>query len=118
MLERLIINYLTEVTDRSLAKFRTLKVLQCVGCEEVYDDGIITLMLQCPELEILDVSLTSIGDRTVEAAMYVVERRENPIPLKLALGFTSTFIRNTPQFVEENKPALLEIISETLLDMI
>uniref|UniRef100_A0A0C9PYC4 EBF1 protein n=1 Tax=Fopius arisanus TaxID=64838 RepID=A0A0C9PYC4_9HYME len=71
-LERLIINYVPEVSDDCLAKFHSLKILQCVGCEDVRDEGIIFLLQNARELQVLDVSLTSIGDRTLEAAIDAV----------------------------------------------
>ncbi|XP_033216896.1 F-box/LRR-repeat protein 7-like isoform X3 [Belonocnema kinseyi] len=87
ILEKLIISYLGKITDQHLGEIFSLKSLQCRGCPGIKDEGLCTLVLMAPHLELLDISgCNCVTSCWVNIAAKSTESRSNGIILKVYVG--------------------------------
>ncbi|XP_011298681.1 uncharacterized protein [Fopius arisanus] len=69
------------VTDSIFGKLHSLKKLECRGCKNVKDDGIIELLRNAPNLGELNLADTGVSDKVLVVASQVTRARENNLDL-------------------------------------
>lgn len=113
-LEKLIINYLNQITDNGLRSICGLKELECRKCIYITDESMLTFIKASPCLQLLDISgCYDITNLTLNAAKEACNTRTDNIMLKMIIGGTSVF----PTKEDEVQPSpLLQIVNVDLCD--
>lgn len=83
-IEELYINNLDNIDDSVLYDFRCLKILECEGCKDITDIGIMRLVLQnYKKLERLSLGNSGITDETISCVNDITKRRDPKFNLYL-----------------------------------
>ncbi|XP_063992371.1 uncharacterized protein LOC135170460 [Diachasmimorpha longicaudata] len=91
-LEDLRLSGVYTITDRPLAQLHTLRKLECHGCNNIGDNGILTLMRSAPNLEFLNLWKTAVGSKVLTEAAAIIRQRNNDVPFRI---FASPNVRPT-----------------------
>ncbi|XP_044007128.1 uncharacterized protein LOC122851750 [Aphidius gifuensis] len=75
-LQKLDVSFL-DITDSSISKFKELKILYCVDCKKLTDDGIIQLIKNNPDLE--EINIYGIDNITYNLVIYADKATKNRI---------------------------------------
>ncbi|XP_029166421.1 putative RNA-binding protein EEED8.10 [Nylanderia fulva] len=109
-LEKLIINYLYNITGKELKNIsNNFKELECRKCMKITDQYMSMFIETTPCLQLLDISgCHKITNVTLDTAKSVYNNRTDNIMLKMIIGGTS---------IQEAQPSrLLQIVNENLCD--
>ncbi|KAK0082954.1 hypothetical protein PV326_006929 [Microctonus aethiopoides] len=79
------------VTDKPIGNLPdSLEILTCFGCEKIEDNGVIKLIKRASNLKQLNLSLCSITNMTIYAAIEATSKRTNNIILEMNIDETIT----------------------------
>ncbi|XP_044021237.1 F-box protein SKP2B-like [Aphidius gifuensis] len=111
-LEELILNRSTnnivDISDKSIRQFRNLKKLHCFGCDCVTHDGIIKVLKNSPELELLDIGNTEVSPTIfLPIASSLTRHRTNNIILTLKVDLVWDIFAPDPRKTIEPSPYLI-----------
>ncbi|XP_044005675.1 F-box/LRR-repeat protein 2-like [Aphidius gifuensis] len=99
-LQKLSINRNTAITNNFVEKFKGLRVLNCRGCINLSDAGIIQVIKNCPDLERLDLcDMDKITLDTIIAADLATKNRINDIVLHIHIS-NWTLHKNSESIIE------------------
>ncbi|KAK0180936.1 hypothetical protein PV327_003265 [Microctonus hyperodae] len=89
-LEILKIKWLIQITDEAIENLHSIKVLECWGCTNIRDRGVIKLIEMAPNLRKLDLSGCSITNEAIKAAISITLKRTNNLVLQMIVGGNET----------------------------
>ncbi|XP_063978018.1 F-box/LRR-repeat protein fbxl-1-like isoform X2 [Diachasmimorpha longicaudata] len=107
-LEELILNDIFKITDAPLATMHNLRRLECENCDNVLENGIISLLNSAPNLGYLNLAETGIRERVLYEANKITKQRTNNLELHLVVSRCQNYwYANTEDdspllFIEEN----------------
>ncbi|XP_044005672.1 F-box/LRR-repeat protein 2-like [Aphidius gifuensis] len=97
-LKELAIEYNQTITNNSVEKLKGLRVLNCRGCKNLTDAGIIQVIKNCPDLERLDLCyINNITLDTIIAADLATKNRINDIVLHIHISNWTLLKNSKPQ---------------------
>lgn len=117
-LEKLIVSYMYQITDKGLKNMCGLKELECRKCP-FSDWGMTTFIESSPQLQLLDLSgCWNIKDTTLEVAKDACSSRTNNIMLKMIIGGSGILAMKKIDRKEIVRlPPLLHIVNVDLSDI-
>lgn len=85
-LEVLILDEIDGVTDLTLSGFVNLHELHCQNCDDIRDQGIVTLIETAPNLRYLNLFNTNVTAAVLRTADAITKLRTNNLKLHIVVG--------------------------------